>query len=225
MLLNSLKEESVNLAVKLLSKKDAYEVPREDYRELLELVLFSFNVAIPNKTSYTFRKPGAIHKARWMAKVLYAIKLSLMSNEAEKIMDSKNPNRHLILAPNETRKLKRFTMFLLYVYVPWWFKCTSPTLAPYLDMQLIKTLFDFKQVDLVVAKSALKKLELHLWYLTEEMIPLALFDDEVPLEEKNDIAGAMLQCHIPELQMPVKRKGKGKPIFPFVSKPEFFYPA
>ena len=55
MLLNSLKER-VNLVVKLFSKKDAYEVPREDYRELLELILFSFNVAIPNKTSYTFRK-------------------------------------------------------------------------------------------------------------------------------------------------------------------------
>ena len=54
------------------------------------------------------------------------------------------------------------------------------------------------------------------------MIPLALLDDEVPLEEKDDIAAAMLQCHIPELQMPVKRKGKGKPIFPCVSKPEFF---
>ena len=91
MLLNSLKEESVNLAVKLLSKKDAYEVLREDYRELLELLLFSFNVAIPNKTSYTFRKPGAIHKARWMEKVLYAIKLSLMSNEAEKIVNLKKP--------------------------------------------------------------------------------------------------------------------------------------
>ena len=37
-----------------------------------------------------------------------------------------------------------------------------------------------------------------------------------------ECVGRMLQSHIPELQTTVKRKGKGKPIFPIVSKSEFF---
>ena len=38
---------------------------------------------------------------------------------------------------------------------------------------MIKILYDLKKIDAVIGESALKKLVLHLWYLTKEMIPLA----------------------------------------------------
>ncbi|KAK3853622.1 hypothetical protein Pcinc_039838 [Petrolisthes cinctipes] len=41
--------------------------PREDYRELLELAIRSLNGALPN---FRIRRPGALHQARWMAKLL-----------------------------------------------------------------------------------------------------------------------------------------------------------
>ena len=79
---------------------------------------------------------------------------------------------------------------------------------------LVKTLHQFKQVDATVASSGLKKLQLHLWYLTEEMVPLSLFDDRVTDTEKAKIASALLKTKVSDVSVPKKRKGNGKPIFP-----------
>jgi len=49
---------------------------------------------------------------------------------------------------------------------------------------LVKTLHQFKQINLTIASSALKKLQFHFWYLTEEMVLLCLFGNCVADEEK-----------------------------------------
>lgn len=51
---------------------------RDDYKEFAELCLY-FLCGAP--TQYTFRRPGALHKARWMAKLLYAIKIVCLENQ------------------------------------------------------------------------------------------------------------------------------------------------
>ena len=103
--LNELRKDVTDLATKLLTKKDNSYLPREDYKELLELLLFSFKVPLPQK-SFKFKKPGAIHKACWMAKVIYALKLSLLSTEAEKVVDLHNVKKPLILQSKDTKKLR-----------------------------------------------------------------------------------------------------------------------
>ena len=45
-----------------------------------------------------------------------------------------------------------------------------------------------------------------MWYFTEEMILLALFDADVPPEEKDDIAAAMRQCNISNLEIKSREK-------------------
>ena len=127
-------------------------------------------------------------------------------------MDPQNVKKPLILQSKDTKKLKRFAMFLLYVYIPWWFQCSSAISAPFSDLMLVKTLHQFKQIDATVASSALKKLQLHLWYLTEEMVSLSLFDDRVTDTEKAKIASALLKTKVGDVSVPKKRKGK--PIFP-----------
>ena len=48
--------------------------PRDDYREALELVL----ITLGHKTQkFTFKRPGACHKARWLAVVIYCLKIHL----------------------------------------------------------------------------------------------------------------------------------------------------
>jgi len=73
---------------------------------------------------------------------------------------------------------------------------------------LVKTLHQFKQTDLTIASSALKKLQLYFWYLTEEMVPLCLFDNCVADEEKEKLLkpcfkekGIMLQSPKREREM------------------------
>ena len=48
---------------------------RKDYAEILELTII-FLGDIPRKGVH-FVKPGAMHRARWMSRVLYAIKMVL----------------------------------------------------------------------------------------------------------------------------------------------------
>ena len=121
-------------------------------------------------------------------------------------MDPKYLKKHLLLSPDEARKLKRCIMFLRYVHISRWFKCTSLTLAPYLDLQVIKTLFSFVQVDPVAADSAVNKLNLHLWYLFEEMIHLLLFDDDVSLDKRVGIAALCFNAMSQSYQTQSKEK-------------------
>jgi hypothetical protein len=53
-----------------------------------------------------------------------------------------------------------------------------------------------------IAKIALKKFEGHLWYLSEELIALAFFDDEVPLDTKCKMVSAL---DTPGIDNPLKR--------------------
>ena len=66
--LNEPQKDATNLATHLLTKNDVNDIPREDYKELLELLLYSFQ-ELPHQP-FKFKRPGAIHKARWMGKVI-----------------------------------------------------------------------------------------------------------------------------------------------------------
>jgi hypothetical protein len=48
-------------------------LPRDDYRELLEITLIFLGIAPPR--GIHFAQPGAMHQARWMSKVIYTFKL------------------------------------------------------------------------------------------------------------------------------------------------------
>ena len=50
---------------------------RCDYKELVELTLIYLSGNIPS--DYKFNRPGALHKFRWMSRLLYSLKLVLLS--------------------------------------------------------------------------------------------------------------------------------------------------
>ncbi|XP_073986719.1 uncharacterized protein [Rhodnius prolixus] len=53
--------------------------PREDYKEFLNLPLLYLGGW--NENNFTFRIPGALNQARWMAKALYALKIALFAKQ------------------------------------------------------------------------------------------------------------------------------------------------
>jgi len=55
--------------------------PRDDYQELLELTII-FLGGVPARGIH-FRYPGAIHRARWMARAIYSLKMWLFRKEFE----------------------------------------------------------------------------------------------------------------------------------------------
>ena len=64
---------------------------------------------------------------------------------------------------------------------------------PFADLNLMQTLHKYSKIDPIEASIVLKKLKLHLWYLTEEMVPLSLFDYHVEDSEKRKIADSPMK--------------------------------
>ena len=59
-----------------LSKSDLL-LRRDNYKDFAELCTL-FLDGDENDSIVTFKRPGALHKARWMAKLLYSIKICLL---------------------------------------------------------------------------------------------------------------------------------------------------
>ena len=54
---------------------------RGDYKELVKLTLLYLGDPAAKKTFASINRPGAMHKARWMSKILFAIKLDLLGSK------------------------------------------------------------------------------------------------------------------------------------------------
>ncbi|KAG0714162.1 hypothetical protein GWK47_001666 [Chionoecetes opilio] len=57
--------------------------PRDDYREMVQLTI----IVLGGEVEANIRKPGAYHRARWMAKVIYTLKITLFREEFALICD------------------------------------------------------------------------------------------------------------------------------------------
>lgn len=143
--------------------------PRDDYREFLELVLI-FLGATPT-SGIRFMTPGPMHRARWMAKAIYAITVYLFKGR-------------LILTAKEKYGLQKLCLFIALVYVKCWYNAPKGVCAPRNDIEFIQILADYKKVLKDVADAAMSKCSSHLWYLSEELVMFALFDDGVAAETK-----------------------------------------
>lgn len=148
--------------------------PRDDYRELLELAILFLGAEPPRGVHII--KPGALHRARFMAKLIYAYKIFLFRHS-----DFKLTNR-------EQKGLAEICIFGVQVYLKSWFLSRLPTIAPANDLRLLQTLVS---LDSQAAKGALKKLCGHLWYLSEELIALSFFDRDVSAQVKKLMVSAL----------------------------------
>ena len=85
-----------------------------------------------------------------------------------------------------------------------------------MDLWLIKTLFDYKTVDLQVAEGCLKTAFDHLQYFAPEFLFLSLVSNKIPAPDKKDIAQAILRCKLPldENREPNFPIGPPKPAVP-----------
>ena len=57
----------------------------------------------------------------------------------------------------------------------------------------IQVLLEYKDINAGISAGAVKALKRHLWYLTEEMIPLSLFSEIVPAQERQALAHRLLE--------------------------------
>lgn len=91
------------------------------------------------------------------------------------------------LTGREEKGLRQIAVFVCRLYAKAWTLAPEAAAAPRHDLQLLKDLTAYVDINQDVAKAALTKLQGHLWYLSEELVALALFDPLVTVEEKRQI--------------------------------------
>ena len=99
------------------NRKD--QLPRSDYKELCKLTLHTLGADVPG--GFSWIKPGADHKARFMSKVLYAQKMFLLKDlqvdEAKLQEDGVQIDGEF--TDEYKQNLERFVKFCSLVYVPY----------------------------------------------------------------------------------------------------------
>ena len=172
--------------------------PRANYREVAELCLILLGEEPPRGIHWA--KPGAIHQARWMARNIYCMKMLMFSKELKY-------NKDTIF------KLERMNKFLALFYTSHWVTTTSAADAPIHDLQLMKDMLQYKQHDYELATSALKKMNNHRWYLTQELVTFTLFSSHDSMTKS---AKEKLAVKLSETEKPDSYR-KGKPVFPVIN--------
>ena len=199
-----LKDSIVNLC------REAYKADfaRGDYKELIQLTLVYLNAA--PEGFKRLQRPGALHKARWMSKLLYSLKIVLISDQ---ILDLPSGT---VLGVGQFPKLQQFVEFVVFCYTPWWISTPVSSAAPINDLKLIQSIQKYKHHHPGIGNAALKAIGLHMWYLTEELVPLSLFSHSLSDEEKDLVSKKILQSQSSDSCVQRTGSNFGKPIFPDV---------
>ena len=129
------------------------------------------------KGGIRFRRPGAFHRARWMAKLIYALKIFLFRCQSH-------------LTRSESVGLKRFIIFTITTYISAWYAAAPcPTSAPAKDPAFAKSLFQYP--DEVLQKATVSVFSRHLWYISDRVVGLAFFDKMIKPHEKRQMVRAL----------------------------------
>lgn len=207
--INTCRDSVLNLA------QSELPIRRDDYLEFIELCVFFLNGDTVGQ-DVQFKQPGALHKARWMAKLLYSIKICLFEEQIKQLPTGTITTKH------QVSKVRDFVHFATLVYSQWWITCNSAADAPWRDLEFFQTLIRYQIVHPDISRSAVKALRNHLWYLTEEMVPLALFSTSTPSAARRALADSLLAIKpTTGLKVPQHRFGMGfgKPVFPTTISP------
>ena len=127
--------------------------------------------------------------------MIYSIKIYLFRDQFQ-------------LAHAERNALRRFTAFVVTMYVRAWFNAPSAIHAPSGDLAFLKGLLSYP--DSKISEATSIKFSNHLWYLSEELAGLALFDETVDINIKQLIVVALQQegqdNPLPRAQVELKAK-------------------
>ena len=187
------RQNSLNVLSELLESSFL----RADYREVAELAVIVLGEEPPRGIHWS--RPGAIHQARWMANNIYCIKMFLFSHE-------------LAYSTAIQSKLERIVTFLALFYTCHWMTATIAADAPINDLLFMKDMIQFRQYDSQLSTAVLNKMQNHTWYLTQEIVPFALFSTHSYMTNarKEQLALKIIGTEKPDSFR------RGKPLFPLI---------
>jgi len=94
-----------------------------------------------------------------------------------------------MMTASEKKGIRDLATFAVLIHLKAWITAPMGVEAPLNDYRLMIELLRYPQE--VISSATSKKLGLHLWYISEELVGLALFDTRVPVEMKRLMLAAM----------------------------------
>jgi hypothetical protein len=94
----------------------------------------------------------------------------------------------VIYTDEEMDQITGVAMFVGLFHAAWYFKCPLASSAPMLHLNTIMQMKKAKKFLPDVAEVVLASIELHLWYLTPQSIPLALIDETLSDDHRSWLA-------------------------------------
>ena len=178
-------------AVKELEKKTW---PRADYKELLSLTIICLGGDVPG---FQFQIPGPDHHARWMSKQIYYLKMKLLKN----LFD---------MTEDEKEQVEEICKFILVFFVKAWFKSPLSTAAAMTDLSFMANMLRYRKVTKPrYIFAVMQSCNRHLWYLTPQLILLALTDPDLSDSVKEEMANKLHS-------MERVAVAGGKPLIPYI---------
>ena len=197
-------EELISFGVKYLE----HTKDRGDYKELMSLSLLLLGAYPSDLPPCHVRPIGCVSHARWMCKLICEMKAVLYRSQFQDLG---------LFTAEEAESHVEYVRFLLKHYVRQWLESPSVADAPFNDLSLFYDLQAVKPSSPLhqFAEPMLHKLDCHLWYLSEELVPLVLFSDKLTEAQKVKCARAMRMHHKPGGE---SLRGGGKLTTPILQK-------
>jgi hypothetical protein len=143
---------------------------------------------------FRFKLPGPDHHARWMSKCLYFLKIRLLRKVFK-------------MSEEENGQVDVLTEFILLFYAKYWFTTPLASSAARHDLEFISSITQYRLINPKLAYEVLSCTYRHLWYLTPQLVTLALTDTGLEDSSREKMARVL------HSQDRVKVK-TGKPVFP-----------
>jgi hypothetical protein len=165
---------------------------RGDYKYLCELFAFFLGAEL---TSFSFKQPGAHHDARFMADCLYLLVIQMTHKYHTTESDTvKTDTLQMLLAT---------TNHIVFLHGLFFLKSPMASQAPYNDLRAFRIAFQLQIVDdfkdfAAIGKALNQSLLRITWYLTPQLVILALADRDLKTEFKTKMLDKLLSYDIPE---------------------------
>lgn len=188
-------------------------MPRADYGEMMELA----TALLEGTTDINFKRPGAFHRARWMAIIIYSIKIFMLSTT-----DETDETLFLVSKEEEEGLIKFIQSVIVSGYLECWYRSPIASASPRNDLQFLKALKNYASIEKVIGGEALSKFSNHLWYLNEFTVGLSFFDEEIETDEKVEMVRALRKTGSkdvhPRRSLPKRKRIDRLEITDFISK-------
>lgn len=155
---------------------------RGDYKNLCELMVLYLGGDVDG---FKFHQPGACHEARFMADGIYLLTIAM----TDKIINMMNC---------EEREMVNKAAFLVSIcYAPWFLKSYMSDTATANDLMAYKSSYDIADEYPNLGAALTKSMGRHSWYLTEQLVVLAIADEDVEKDTKIQMIQKLLSVEKP----------------------------